>query len=138
MFKKIVLILCLVAVVGTTFAHILDKDYEPLSFSQVLKIVSDSGISYESSLKIVDDLAEYANRADTFVAFDKFTVYEEGDEVGFLMRIYNIMVNFFNNVLDYYVMCYYVIKLVIMFVLDTLVTVIKILGILTQLVGLTA
>lgn len=134
--KKLVLVLTIIAVVGTIFSSVLGESYKPPTFTQALKIIADSGISYEGCIQTIRDMQEYAQRADTFTPIGKLDDNDSEDEKGFLKQILGVLVDFFNNVLDFFVMIGYTIKMVVVFVLDTIKTSVSVLDVLFKLVGL--
>lgn len=134
--RKLILPLVIIAVIGTIFSSILGEDYKPPTFTQALKIIADSDITYDGCIQTIRDMEEYAQRADTFTPMGKLNDNDSEDEKGFLKQILGVLVDFFNNVLDFFVMIGYTIKLIVVFVLDTIKTSVSVLDLLFKLVGL--
>ena len=135
MFKKLIIPLVVIAVIGTVFFSLIGKEYKPHTFTEILQIVAESDISYENSIEVLETMRDFANSADNFVPLGRFTPQDEENEKGFLRQILSVLVTFFNNTVDFFVMIGYTIKLIVVFVLDTLNTVTAVLDIFFRLIG---
>ena len=133
--KKICLIFTIISIIGLIFSTVFGTNYKPLSFTQTLELIAESDLSFDRAYTTIQEMQVYAEKIGDIDTLKDMESSESEDEKGFLRQLVNICTTFFNYVIDFFVMLGYTIKLILLFVVDALESIITILGLIFKIIG---